>query len=48
MGETLAHLLWLERSGYVRREETPAVTRWYPVTAAGEEPTLTLSGDVSR
>jgi glyoxylase-like metal-dependent hydrolase (beta-lactamase superfamily II) len=48
MGETLAHLLWLERSGYVRHEETPAATRWYPVTAAGEEPTLTLSGDMSR
>jgi glyoxylase-like metal-dependent hydrolase (beta-lactamase superfamily II) len=48
MGETLAHLLWLERPGYVRREETPASTRWYPVTATGEEPTLTLSGDVSR
>lgn len=48
MGETLAHLLWLERSGYVRREETPSVTRWYPVAAAGDEPTLTLSGDRSR
>ncbi len=48
MGETLAHLLWLQRAGHVRHEETPAATRWYPVTAAGEEPTLTLSGDMSR
>jgi glyoxylase-like metal-dependent hydrolase (beta-lactamase superfamily II) len=48
MGETLAHLLWLERSGYVQREETPAATRWHPVKAADEEPTLTLSGDMPR
>ncbi len=48
MGETLAHLLWLARSGYVRGEETSAATRWYPVTAAGGEPTLILSGDMSR
>jgi len=48
MGETLAHLLWLERYGHARRDETPTVTRWYPVAAAGGEPTLTLSGDMSR
>jgi glyoxylase-like metal-dependent hydrolase (beta-lactamase superfamily II) len=48
MGETLAHLLWLQRAGHVRQEETPAATRWYPVTAVGEEPTLTLSGDLPR
>ena len=42
------HLLWLQRAGHVRHEETPAATRWYPGTAASEEPTLTLSGDMSR
>ena len=43
MGETLAHLLWLERQGHVRREETPARIRWYPGPKAAELPTLTLS-----
>ncbi len=48
MGETLAHLLWLERSGFVSREETSAVISWYPVTTVNGEPTLTLSGDIPR
>lgn len=48
MGETLAHLLWLERSGFVSRQETSAVISWYPVTTTGEEPILTLSGDIPR
>jgi len=43
MGETLAHLLWLERAAYVQREETTGVTCWTAVPAAGVEPSLTLS-----
>lgn len=43
MGETFAHLLWLERQGHVRREDTPSLTRWYPGPKAAELPTLTLS-----
>jgi glyoxylase-like metal-dependent hydrolase (beta-lactamase superfamily II) len=43
MGETLAHLLWLERAAYVQREDTTGVTCWTAVPAAGVEPSLTLS-----
>lgn len=44
MGETLAHLLWLERHGHVRRDEATGITRWYPDKAAQDLPTLTFSG----
>ena len=41
MGETLAHLLWLESDGHVRSSEDAGVLRWAPIQRS-DQPTVQI------